>query len=494
MDFSALSVLCMGEVMLDRFMYGEMDRISPEAPVPVVRLTGITEMLGGAGNVANNIVSLGGRAVLIGLVGHDVAGETLSELSARRRGISAALVTTDARPTICKTRLVAAGQQVVRVDEESRASLSVEEDAGLRAALDEHIGAVQALILSDYGKGLLSPELLAYAVEAARGAGIPVLVDPKARDFTRYHRATCITPNLKELAAASGMPVGSDTEVAAAARRVMRDAQAAAVLVTRSEHGMLLVEADGTMAAVPARAREVFDVSGAGDTVIAALTLAHASGRTLAQAMHIANAAAGVVVAKSGTATADLAEVMYELQEQAEDGRRVALPELQSLPRVQTMVARWKQQGLRVGFTNGCFDVLHSGHVSLLADARTQCDRLVVALNSDSSVRRLKGPSRPVNSLKLRAKVIAAIRSVDCVTSFAEETPLEIIQKLVPDVLIKGADYTADQIVGRDVVEAAGGRVYLARLVPDQSTTGTIFRLNGGPSQTSDAPIERVQT
>jgi D-beta-D-heptose 7-phosphate kinase/D-beta-D-heptose 1-phosphate adenosyltransferase len=284
------------------------------------------------------------------------------------------------------------------------------------------------------------------------------------------------------------MSVDTDEEVTAAARRVMGEAQASALLVTRSEKGMLLVEAAGSVTIVPARAREVFDVSGAGDTVIAALALAHASGRTLVQAMHIANAAAGIVVSKLGTATADIAEVLFELQGQAEDAHGLGLPKLQPLSRVQDVVARWKQQGLRVGFTNGCFDILHSGHVSLLAAARAQCDRLVVALNTDSSVRLLKGPSRPVNALEVRAQVIAAIRSVDCVTSFSTETPLELIKTLLPDVLIKGADYTAAEVVGGDVVEAAGGRVYLARLVPDQSTTSTISRLRDGPGQSSKAP------
>jgi D-beta-D-heptose 7-phosphate kinase/D-beta-D-heptose 1-phosphate adenosyltransferase len=476
MDFSGISVLCVGDVMLDRFVYGEMERISPEAPVPVVRLTRTTEMLGGTGNVANNVASLGGNAILVGLLGQDGAGDTVRRLAAKMPRITGVFVDTAARPTICKTRLIAARQQVVRSDEESLLALQPDEETGLRAVIDARVSEVQAVILSDYGKGLLSVGLIAYAMQAARRAGIPVFVDPKTRDFSRYRGASCITPNLKELAAASGMPVATETEVVAAARKVMRDAEAGAILATRSEKGMMLVEANLEPHSAPARAREVFDVSGAGDTVIATLALAHASGRPLTQAMHIANAAAGVVVSKLGTATADVAEVLHELeaQEQEQEGPP---PQLQPVGRVQGLVARWKEQGLAVGFTNGCFDILHPGHVALLAAARAQCDRLVVALNTDASVSRLKGPTRPVNKLEARAQVIAALRHVDCVTSFDEDTPLELIRALLPDVLVKGADYTADQVVGGDVVTAAGGRVYLARLVAGQSTTSTIARM-----------------
>jgi D-beta-D-heptose 7-phosphate kinase/D-beta-D-heptose 1-phosphate adenosyltransferase len=479
MDFSNIAVLCVGDVMLDRFVYGEMERISPEAPVPVLRLTKTREMLGGVGNVANNIASLGGQAVLVGLLGHDTPGTTVRGLAAGLPAITGVFVETALRPTICKTRLIAARQQVVRADEESLLPLQPTEEADLRAAIDRHIGAVRAVILSDYGKGLLSEDLIAFVMGRAAGRRIPVFVDPKSRDFSRYRGASCITPNLKELAAASGLPVGTDAEVTAAARKVMADAEAGAILATRSERGMLLVEAGGEPHAAPARAREVFDVSGAGDTVIATLALAHASGRPLLQAMHIANAAAGVVVSKLGTATADVAEVLHELEatDHEQDGPP---PQLQPLARVQALVQRWKEQGLSVGFTNGCFDILHPGHVSLLAAARAQCDRLVVALNSDDSVRRLKGPTRPVNRLEARAQVIAALRHVDCVTGFEQDTPLELIRALLPDVLIKGADYAEDQVVGGDVVRAAGGRVFLARLVPGESTTGTIARMTAG--------------
>ena len=304
-------------------------------------------------------------------------------------------------------------------------------------------------------------------------------VDPKSEDFSRYKGVTCITPNLKELGQASKMPVATASQVEAAARVVLDQADAQAILATRSEHGMMLVTRDGETASVAARAREVFDVSGAGDTVVATLALAHASGLSLVQATHVANAAAGVVVSKLGTATATVDEVMQELNDGEEEGSAI-LPGLRTLPATLALVARWKQQGLKIGFTNGCFDVLHPGHVSLLKAARAQCDRLVVALNTDDSVERLKGPTRPVNGLESRCQVIAAIRYVDCTVAFATDTPLDLIASILPDVLVKGADYTVDTVIGSGIVRAAGGRVFLADLVPGQSSTAIVGRLKHG--------------
>ncbi len=475
MDFSGISVLCVGDVMLDRFVHGDIDRISPEAPVPVLRLRHTREMPGGAGNVACNIASLGGRAVLIGLVGQDDMAARLRADLARRPRIEDALVASPHRPTICKTRFIAGRQQVVRADDESSAPLDPSEADALLGAVHAHIAACQAVVLSDYGKSALAPALIARIMHVAHARAIPVFVDPKSDDFGHYRGAACITPNLREFAAASRASPASETEIASAARPLLETADAQAILVTRSERGMTLVERSGEVASVAARAREVYDVSGAGDTVIAALALAHASGRTLAQAMHIANAAAGVVVSKLGTATADIAEVMHELAAQSEQGGP-PLAGLQTLEATRVLVARWREQGLRVGFTNGCFDILHPGHVSLLAAARAACDRLVVALNTDESVRRLKGEGRPVNTLEQRAQVMAAVRYVDCVVGFAEDTPLELIGALLPDVLVKGADYTIDRVVGAELVRAAGGRVLLAELVAGQSTTRIIAR------------------
>ena len=483
MDFSALTVLCIGDVMLDRFLHGDIERISPEAPVPVIRLRETREMLGGAGNVASNIASLGGRAVLLGLVGADDAGAHVRHILDGQSRIAPALVHTTRRPTVSKTRFVAGRQQVVRADEESSEALHADEAATLIAAMDAAMGGVDAVIFSDYGKGVLGPAVVRHGIDAARARGIPVFVDPKTDNFSIYRGATCVTPNAREMARAARAPVGTEADIETAARRLMAEAGVAAILVTRSEKGMTLVEPYATHSA-PARAREVFDVSGAGDTVIAALALAVASGRSLVQAMHIANAAAGVVVSKLGTATADIAEVMHELS--ALDAQAGGAPGMGGVPGLlawdgaRTLIDRWHAQGFSVGFTNGCFDILHPGHVSLLAFARGQCDRLILALNTDASVARLKGPDRPVNALAQRAAVMAAIRYVDAVVAFDEDTPFELISALVPDVLVKGADYSADAVVGGDVVRAAGGRVVLAELVPGQSTTGIIAKMRVG--------------
>jgi D-beta-D-heptose 7-phosphate kinase/D-beta-D-heptose 1-phosphate adenosyltransferase len=476
MNFSRLTILCVGDVMLDRFLHGDIERISPEAPVPILHLRETREMLGGAGNVASNIASLGATAILVGLIGADDTGARLRAILDRRPAIRPALVETGRRPTICKTRFVAARQQIVRADEESRDALHSDEEHALRAAIDANLADVQAVIFSDYGKGVLSRGLLAHAIRAALERSIPVFVDPKTDDFTRYRGATCVTPNAREMGQAAREPVATEAEITAAASRLMAEAELGAILVTRSEKGMVLVQPTGT-ASVRARAREVFDVSGAGDTVIAALALAHADGRSLEQAMHIANAAAGVVVSKLGTATADIAEIMHELSAQDEEGSAGAIPGLMSTDAARTLVARWRAQGFSVGFTNGCFDILHPGHVSLLAFARAQCDRLIVALNADDSVRRLKGATRPVNPLGQRAQVMAALRYVDGVVAFDDDTPFALIETLRPDVLIKGADYAVSEVVGGDIVTAAGGRVVLADLVPGQSTTGIIARM-----------------
>jgi len=480
MDFSDLSILCIGDVMLDRFQHGDIDRISPEAPVPVIRLRQVREMPGGAGNVACNIASLGGQAILIGIAGQDAAAEQMGRKLGAQGRVTDAVVRSPRRPTICKTRFIAGRQQVVRADDESGEALYPDEVAALCAAIDAHMPAAQAVILSDYGKGVLCEAVLLHAIGRARAGGIPVFVDPKSDDFGRYRGATCITPNTKEFIVASRAPASTEAEIAAGAAQLIEAADAQAILITRSEKGMTLVERGGAVTSVPALAREVFDVSGAGDTVIATLALAHAGGRTLVQAMHIANAAAGVVVSKLGTATVNIAEVMHELAAQSGEGEASAVAGLQSLAAARALVTHWREQGLEVGFTNGCFDILHPGHVSLLAFARRSCDRLVVALNTDDSVRRLKGPTRPVNSLEQRAQVMAAIRFVDCVVGFDEDTPLEMIKALLPDVLIKGADYAVSQVVGADVVMAAGGRVILADLVAGQSTTNIISRAKAG--------------
>jgi D-beta-D-heptose 7-phosphate kinase / D-beta-D-heptose 1-phosphate adenosyltransferase len=474
MDFSGATVLTLGDIMLDRFAYCGIERISPEAPVPVLQLQRVESMLGGAGNVARNIAALGGTAVLIGLIGNDAAGDEVRAAIRAAPRLVDTHVESPGRPTIRKTRYIAAHQQIMRVDEEELRPLDAGEEARLIAAIDRAMPTADAMILSDYDKAVLSPKVIRRAIAAAASRGVPVFVDPKGKRFRDYRGAACIAPNLAELAAAARLPVDSEEAVIAAADRVLREARADAVLAKRSDRGMVLVEASGAVHVEPARAREVFDVTGAGDTVIAVLALAVAGGSPLPAAMRLANAAAGIVVSKLGTATVELDELMLEISRAdgaARHGKSYNAAE------AETLVRQWKSRGLCVGFTNGCFDIVHPGHVALLAAARRECDRLIVALNDDASTRRLKGPARPVNALADRRAVIAALESVDAVVSFAEDTPLELIRRLRPDVLMKGADYTLDTVVGAPDVVAAGGRVVLIDLVEGHSTSKVIDRL-----------------
>lgn len=474
MDFSRATILCIGDVMLDRYLVGRIDRISPEAPVPILQLQRQDAMLGGVGNVARNIVTLGGQAVLVGLVGTDAAGRDVRQRVAAHPGIIDAMVESSSRPTTCKNRIVASRQQVIRVDEETSVEASAEEAQDLLLAVDRHLDRADVVILSDYAKGALTAAVNEAVIARAKRRGVRVLVDPKSRDFTRYRGATCIKPNIAELVAAAGRPLETEAAISAAATELAGIAEADAILVTRAEQGMMLVEVSGRTHAVPSQALEVFDVSGAGDTVMAAFALALASGETMVRAMQIANTAAHIVVGKAGTATVSFEELRHRIESRSDADAAGALVPLAT---AVTMVERWKASGLTVGFTNGCFDVLHAGHVSLLAEARLQCSRLVVGLNTDASVRRLKGSGRPVNSLADRAAVLGALRDVDLVVAFDEDTPLQLVTEILPDVLVKGADYTIDTVVGADLVSANGGRVHLARLLEARSTTAMIDRM-----------------
>ena len=467
LDLTGRRVICLGDVMLDRFLYGEALRLSPEAPVPVVRLGRTQSMAGGAGNVARNILALGGETSLIGLVGADAEGDEIAALL----GGAGHLLRSAQRRTTVKLRVIAGRQQVVRVDEEQWRAADANEATAIARSLAELLPGAEALILSDYGKGVLTPAVLQAAIAAARPLRIPVLADPKGRDFARYAGVTCLTPNAHELSEATGMPVGTDAECEAAARAVLKAVAVGAVLATRSEKGMMLVPRDAPASTIPALAREVFDVSGAGDTVIATLALGVAAGLSLEGAMRAANAAAGVVVGKLGTATCSAAELDHALRE-AEG----ATGEILGWEAARRLVQSWHGQGLRVGFANGCFDILHAGHTRMLRAARAECDRLVVALNDDASVTRLKGAPRPVNPLEDRAAVIAALASVDAVMAFPQDTPLEAILALRPDRLFKGNDYTLDQVVGASEVASWGGRTVLLDLLPGRSTTGILAR------------------
>ncbi len=472
--FARARILVLGDVMLDRFVYGKTERISPEAPVPVLLQSHETVMPGGAANVARNIASLGGKATLIGAVGEDAAAADLAGALARLE-IGTAFVAAPGRPTSVKTRFVADHQQIVRVDQEVKGDLG-EHAAALLEHLVAHLSQADVIVLSDYAKGVLSDRVVRQAIALARQAGKPVVVDPKSADIARYDGATLLTPNLGEAAAAARLSGTDDGSVQAMAEALLTAApQLSSVIITRSADGMSLAERGKPVRHLPVAAREVFDVSGAGDTVVATLSVALAAGASLAEAAELANLAAAIVVGKLGTAEVwidELAEAVQ--QERLHDMAGKVATEHEALE----VVRRWKKQGLKIGFTNGCFDLIHPGHISLLQQARAQCDRLVVGLNTDASVKRLKGPGRPLQDEQARAIVLGALAMVDLVVLFNQDTPAELIEKVRPDVLIKGADYALDQVVGADFVQSYGGRVYLARLAEGRSTTNIVSRMN----------------
>lgn len=468
--FAGRNVLCVGDVMVDRSVYGDVKRISPEAPVPVVRIMRESSELGGAGNVVRNLAALGARCAFVTAVGDDAAGREVGGMLSRLPSVEPYLRVSRRRETTIKSRFFSLdGHHLLRADRETVAALSAQGMADLERAVIAQIAQVDAVILSDYGKGVLLGGFAQTVIAAARKANKPVVVDPKGTDYSRYAGATVITPNRSELAEATGMPVDSDAAIVAAAESLRQRIGVDAVLVTRSGEGMTLLGAEAVH--LPAETREVADVTGAGDTVVATLTLALAGGAPLAAAARLANIAAGIVVGRHGTAIAssqDIASALRQTDAAALDHK------LADRAGAQARVMEWRRQGLKVGFTNGCFDLLHPGHVSLLRQARAACDRLVVGLNSDASVKRLKGNDRPVQSENARAAVMASLSPVDLVVIFGEDTPLALIEALRPDVLIKGADYTRAQVVGGDFVEGYGGRVVLADVVATFSTTATI--------------------
>ncbi len=468
-------VLCVGDIMLDRFVSGSVERISPEAPVPVLHVDRESSMLGGVGNVARNIAALGGHADVVAVIGDDGAGKDLKDLFGAVATVDAHLIVESGRKTGIKTRYIGGAQQLLRADRETLGALTEKAADKIVAAAKKAMKTCGAVVLSDYGKGVLGPGVIGRVIDLAHKAGLPVIVDPKGRDFWRYQGADVITPNRAELGEAVGHATKGDSEIVDAAKSLIVDDDFGAVLVTRSQDGMTLVTADGTVDHLPAEAREVFDVSGAGDTVVAALAAARGAGARWVEAAALANVAAGIAVGKVGTAVALAEDVLHQIRHQ--DRSRA---EAKVLGREQAIdrVAAWRRNGRRIGFTNGCFDLLHPGHVSLLAQARNACDRLVVGLNSDSSVRGLKGEGRPVQNEAARSAVLASLSTVDAVVLFSDETPIDLINALKPDVLVKGADYTVETVVGADIVLGYGGEILLAELEDGHSTTDTITRMS----------------
>ncbi|TCO81621.1 D-alpha,beta-D-heptose 7-phosphate 1-kinase /D-beta-D-heptose 1-phosphate adenylyltransferase [Plasticicumulans lactativorans] len=467
-DFTRARVLVVGDLMLDRYWSGATRRISPEAPVPVVHVAGTEDRPGGAGNVALNLAALGAHATVLGLTGDDEAAAVLrARLEAA--GVACAFEVVPGRATITKLRVLSRHQQLIRLDFED--GFPGFEPARLAATFARHLDEADVVVCSDYAKGCLAA--VEPLIAAARAAGKPVLVDPKGQDFRRYRGATLITPNEAEFAAVAGR-WDDDAGLVARARALAADCGFAQVLVTRSERGMTLVEAGGRAQHIASKAREVFDVTGAGDTVVATLAAALAAGSPLVDAVHLANTAAGVVVGKLGTATVSVAELHAALTP-----ARPAQAGVVGVPALLAEVAAARARGERVVMTNGCFDLLHAGHVAYLGEAAALGDRLIVAVNDDASVGRLKGPARPINPLGARMAVLAGLRAVDWVVPFAEDTPRELIARVLPDVLVKGGDYRPEDIVGGAEVLAAGGEVIVLGFVDGHSTTATVARIRG---------------
>ncbi|WP_275099257.1 bifunctional D-glycero-beta-D-manno-heptose-7-phosphate kinase/D-glycero-beta-D-manno-heptose 1-phosphate adenylyltransferase HldE [Sedimenticola hydrogenitrophicus] len=462
-DFTPVHILVAGDVMLDRYWHGGTHRISPEAPVPVVRIEGDESRPGGAGNVALNIASVGARATLLGITGKDPEAEELERLLADK-GVSCRFQRHELRPTITKLRIISRQQQLIRLDFEDGFNNLATRD--LTAAYHEQLGETDLVILSDYGKGTLQE--VGELIRLARSAGKPVIVDPKGTDFERYRGATLVTPNLSEFEAVAGS-VADDDDLAAKGVALMAQYDFDALLITRGELGMTLLQRDRPARHHPTHAQEVYDVTGAGDTVISILATALASGMPLDAATQLANIAAGIVVGKLGTSTVSLDELKYALQE-----RQVAHTGAVTEEELLEAMALARARGESIVMTNGCFDILHAGHVTYLEQASRLGDRLIVAVNVDETVRALKGADRPVNTLWRRMTVLAALGCVDWVVPFSEETPERLICRLKPDFLVKGGDNDPDKIPGARCVRESGGEVRIMQFVDDCSTTGMI--------------------
>ncbi|MGA9335059.1 MAG: D-glycero-beta-D-manno-heptose 1-phosphate adenylyltransferase [Rudaea sp.] len=466
-----VAVWIVGDIMLDEYVIGEVDRISPEAPVPVVRVGVVENRLGGAANVARQVAALGAHASLAGLAGLDVAGTQILTLCGESGIDTCAVRQLEGRPSSRKLRALARHQQLVRLDWECTTPCP---PAAARWMIERlKAGRVpDVVILSDYAKGVLVPEFITWIIEAVAPNAVRIVVDPKRPDFTAYRGASIITPNLHELEIAAGRALDPEdaASIALSAQSLARDAGVEALVVTRGERGMLVVPAHGQWTSIPAKARDIYDTTGAGDTAVAVLATSLACGATLDEAAYLANAASGIVVGKIGTVSAAPGEIAAVLSGQGPN-------KLIDLDEMVERVDCWHAAGNRVVFTNGCFDLLHAGHLSLLQQAAKCGDKLVLAVNSDASIRRLKGPNRPIVPQHERAAMLAALTCVDAVTIFDDDTPLESLQAIRPDVLVKGQDYDIAQVIGRDVVESTGGRVVLVPLLPEKSTTALIDRM-----------------
>jgi len=469
-DLGRPRVLIIGDLILDRYVSGDVWRISPEAPIPVLNARQTDVRLGGAGNVATNLCSMEASVEVIGLVGDDENGRALLQLLEQLGVETRGCVRDAGRPTIEKTRLVSGVHQILRVDWEDPTPLDDPYVERLVANLPQSVAAADAVILSDYDKGLCTARVLSETIRLARELGKPCLVDPKGDDYTQYRGATLVTPNRKEAEAAIGRKIARLDQLEGAARTLIAAADLDAAVITLGADGIFFLTADGEMDRVPTSARQVFDVTGAGDTVIAHLAVALACGLSLDRAVRLANHAAGIVVARRGAASVTRQELRSSVGDERFDGK-ILTPQT-----LDAALGEWRRSGRSIVFTNGCFDVLHRGHVQYLRFAKSKGDVLLVGVNDDASVRRLKGEARPVNVLADRIEVLAALEMVDAVVPFGEDTPARIVERVTPDVLVKGEDWRDKGVVGREWVEQHGGVVHLAPLVDGYSTTSILER------------------
>lgn len=477
--FSGCRVLVVGDLMLDEYVWGSVDRISPEAPVQIVTVEREEYTLGGAGNVVNNLAALGARVSVAGVLGTLADGDRMMTLFTALGVDVSGVVRDPDRPTTRKTRIIAANQHVLRIDRETRSTISEETHRRLTSFMLQKLPETDVMLISDYGKGVVTPALIRRAAAGADACGRIVIADPKGLDFSKYAGLSMLTPNQREAALASGIDITDEDSLIRAARRILETSGVRNLLVTRGKDGMMLFQEGRGPYAIPSRARQVYDVSGAGDTVLSVLGLGVAAGLSFREAAEMANTAAGVVVGKVGTATVTPAELSAALSH--EDVSR----KNQSLPELAKIVADLRRRNQRIVFTNGCFDLLHAGHIQLLSASKRMGDILIVAVDDDASVRRLKGEGRPVISARERVRILSALDSVDYVVVFSTETLPELIDAIRPDLLTKGSNYASDEVLGHDRVVRMGGRVALVEITEQVSSSEIIQQIRSARSRTS---------